>query len=271
MLNFKKILFLVFLTIISVATWMHWPQFFTHAIKIQRELNNLLSELIYDIHEGKTHSIFAFIGVSFLYGLIHSLGAGHGKIVVASYLVTNKCTLSTAIFITVTSALLQALVAISIIEIMIEVYAASMAEMYDTVETAIRLSYLCIIGLGILLMAQAFNTVPKKKASYSSVASIVLSIGIRPCTGAVMVLLFANMVGYRELGIYSALAMAFGTAMTTSIIACLSVVTRKNVSIVTLLKAGGSPSISKFLGGAFLAMIGYIFFTQSNVLGLIEI
>ncbi|WP_453972359.1 nickel/cobalt transporter [Amorphus sp. MBR-141] len=54
-------------------------------------------------------------------------------------------------------------------------------------------------------------------------AAAVLSIGLRPCTGAVIVLVFALAQGLPMAGILSAYAMGLGTAVTVSVLALAAV------------------------------------------------
>jgi ABC-type nickel/cobalt efflux system permease component RcnA/ABC-type uncharacterized transport system substrate-binding protein len=54
-------------------------------------------------------------------------------------------------------------------------------------------------------------------------ASIILAVGLRPCTGALVVLVFALSQGMIAAGIASTLAMAVGTGITVSLLAGLAV------------------------------------------------
>jgi ABC-type nickel/cobalt efflux system permease component RcnA/ABC-type uncharacterized transport system substrate-binding protein len=54
-------------------------------------------------------------------------------------------------------------------------------------------------------------------------ASIVLAVGLRPCTGALVVLVFALSQGMIAAGVASTLAMAVGTGITVSLLAGLAV------------------------------------------------
>ena len=51
---------------------------------------------------------------------------------------------------------------------------------------------------------------------------VALSVGIRPCTGAILVLVFAYTLGAFWIGAVSALAMSIGTALTVSLLALLA-------------------------------------------------
>ncbi len=51
--------------------------------------------------------------------------------------------------------------------------------------------------------------------------AIVLAMGLRPCSGAIMVLLFAKVIGVYSWGVISAITMAVGTSLTVSLIGVL--------------------------------------------------
>ncbi len=54
-------------------------------------------------------------------------------------------------------------------------------------------------------------------------AALIASIGLRPCTGAILVLVFANSLNLGWAGIASALAMAAGTAITVTSLATMAI------------------------------------------------
>jgi nickel/cobalt exporter len=57
--------------------------------------------------------------------------------------------------------------------------------------------------------------------------SIALAVGIRPCTGALLVLLFSSAAGLYWAGVVSTFVMALGTALTVSAIAAIAVGSRR--------------------------------------------
>ena len=59
--------------------------------------------------------------------------------------------------------------------------------------------------------------------SLSKALSVSFAVGIRPCTGAILALLFANTVGVYWAGIAATFIMAIGTALTVSAIAIIAV------------------------------------------------
>lgn len=57
--------------------------------------------------------------------------------------------------------------------------------------------------------------------------SLAFAVGIRPCTGALLVLITANMLGLYWAGVTSTFVMALGTAITVSVIAAIAVYSKK--------------------------------------------
>jgi ABC-type nickel/cobalt efflux system permease component RcnA len=76
--------------------------------------------------------------------------------------------------------------------------------------------------------------------------SAVTAVGLRPCSGALIVLTFAFLNGLYLAGIASVFAMAAGTAITVSILATLAV-TAKNVAV----KVAGEGRVSGIVGSVF--------------------
>lgn len=66
----------------------------------------------------------------------------------------------------------------------------------------------------------------EKKLALRELAAIVFAVGIRPCTGAIVVLLFSLKLGVLWAGIISAFVMAAGTSITVSALAALAVGSR---------------------------------------------
>jgi len=62
-------------------------------------------------------ALWALMGVSFVYGIFHAAGPGHGKAVISSYLLANEETWRRGITLSVASSLMQSITAIAIVAI----------------------------------------------------------------------------------------------------------------------------------------------------------
>src|SRR5947209_19158863 len=76
---------------------------------------------------------YTLLGISFLYGIFHAAGPGHGKAVISSYLVANDETWKRGIVLSFASAILQAITAIVIVGIAAVLLGATAKAMGDTV------------------------------------------------------------------------------------------------------------------------------------------
>jgi nickel/cobalt exporter len=70
--------------------------------------------------------------------------------------------------------------------------------------------------------------------------SVILAVGLRPCTGALVVLVFAMSQGLWLAGVGATFAMALGTGLTVSLLATLAV-TAKGVA----LRLAGSGQVTR--------------------------
>ena len=102
--------------------------------------------------------------------------------------------------------------------------------------------------------------------SWRKMMAVVFSVGIRPCTGAILVLVFALTQGMFWAGVAATFAMALGTAITVAALATLALGSRE-----LALKLGGTNSAwasmvwtTCAIGGATIILLfGLIMFTAS--------
>jgi len=95
---------------------------------------------------------------------------------------------------------------------------------------------------------------------------LVASIGLRPCSGAVLVLLVAYSLNLRWAGVGAVLAMSLGTAITVSVLASLSVYARKGALRIAALMTGSTVRITVALD--FIAVVGGLVILIAGILML---
>ncbi|WP_233234418.1 nickel/cobalt transporter [Bordetella sp. LUAb4] len=199
------------------------------------------------------------VGLSFAYGIFHALGPGHGKAVVATYVLANRQTARNGAVLALLSALVQALVAILLVSVaagILRVTAGTMNAATRWLETG---SFAMIAMLGAwLVWRKAIRPLWPSKSSADRAAhaghshdhdhgphvhgidcdcghahvpptqavagrldlrkawSAILAVGLRPCSGALIVLVFALAQDFYLAGVVSALAMGLGTGLTVA-------------------------------------------------------
>ncbi|HEX2842202.1 nickel/cobalt transporter [Hyphomicrobium sp.] len=102
--------------------------------------------------------------------------------------------------------------------------------------------------------------------SWKKALAIALSVGIRPCTGAILVMIFAMSQGLLIAGVFATFAMALGTAITVSVLASLAVGSRELAQKL----AGGESRFAGMvatgaglLGSTLVFLMGASFFVAS--------
>ena len=91
--------------------------------------------------------------------------------------------------------------------------------------------------------------------SWRKALPIAFAVGVRPCTGAILVLVFAIGQGLLWAGVFATFAMALGTAITVSALAALAVGSRELA--VRIGNGGGGERVRLVagIGGSALVML----------------
>ena len=77
-------LFLLFAVCGALWLWQAWPQVMMKSIIWQREVNQQMSGLLKAVAENPAKAGGSLLAFSFVYGVLHALGPGHGKIVITT-------------------------------------------------------------------------------------------------------------------------------------------------------------------------------------------
>jgi ABC-type nickel/cobalt efflux system permease component RcnA len=222
--------------------------------------------------------IFILIGISFFYGVVHALGPGHGKSIAASYFLSTEVPLSRGLLMGGLIALLHAGSAIVVVSTLYLFLRHSYLCSLENVNRVIRIvSHTLIASVGLLMFITAIRDGRKKQlpihnggtmngTKRKSLFSVALAVGIVPCPGAVLILLFCLSMGILTTGILLALVMGIGMGLTISAVGSTVILTRQGFSkflpensktrrvLLTGLRLFGSLLIF-FIGGIFLLEI----------------
>lgn len=271
----------------------------------QQELHRDLIKVIRDMKSDETNrSLYLLLFASFLYGIFHAAGPGHGKMVISSYLLASEDQVRRGIKLTFLSSAAQAVSAILLVGLLAIALDLSRLEVAGQTRTLEIASYVLVIAIGLWMLNGAVRgrgcghdhshgghldgghghcghghdahghgkhqhdehghcghghgaqghcshshhapghhdhghhdhghrtgTATAKtgvtKTGLRQYLGIILAVGIRPCTGAVIVLLFTLAQGVLLAGIAATFVMALGTAISVATLAILSVTSRR--------------------------------------------
>jgi nickel/cobalt exporter len=244
-------------------------------------------------------------GLSLAYGIFHAAGPGHGKMVIASYMLANERALRRGLVIAFGAALIQGFSAVAIIGIGALAFKATAKHMTMAANVVEIASYAGIVVLGGVLvyvkgsaLLSAWRAAPAvalavaaggpahaflaedcslahvhgpgcahfhapdprtlgSRFSWKSALLTMMAAGSRPCSGAILVLVFALAQGIFPAGVCAVMAMSLGTAITTAALASAAVLAK--TAAVKYAKAGTGQALMAgrlFEAGAALAVLG---------------
>ena len=286
----------------GMSTWL---------IQKQQEAHTALQSAVQRLKSAEPWSAALLLaGISFLYGVVHAAGPGHGKAVISSYVLADGRTVRRGVQLSFLAAGVQALSALVVVGILI------VALQWTGMQRKAMEAWLETASWGLVALIGAWLVYYQLRGAYAHGAghdhhhhhhghghhhhhhahhhhgdacevcahlpapsqlqgdwswrralSLAFAVGIRPCTGAIMVLVFAIGQGLWWAGVFSTLAMALGTAITVSALAAFAVGFREATAKV----AGGGSSkwgdrvqLAAGLGGASLVLLlGVVFFIGS--------
>ncbi len=275
----------------------------------QQSLNRTLAGSVRDLKtQGSLAAALALAGISFLYGVLHAAGPGHGKAIISSYAVASAETIRRSIYLSFMAAFFQALSAIAIVLVLALALKSTGLEIQHFSRRLEQVSFALIAVFGLWLLVAALRRyvfaparaalaghehhhhdhahdhhehahdhgshlghahIPEPKDlagpwSWRRSIAIAAAVGIRPCSGAIILLIFALTQGMLWAGIAGTFAMALGTALTVAVLAVLAVGTRQLAERTSGERMGWVIEAAAGIGGAALVLgLGVVFFLAS--------
>jgi nickel/cobalt exporter len=207
----------------------------------QRQLNQALSRELRRLREGDVgRAALAVAWIALLYGVLHAVGPGHGKLVVSSLFLARDVRLRTAIGISGLVSLLQTLSAIGIVGVISLVLGRSGFDVLRDSRHIELVSYSLIVLIGVLMLGGSLHEIRahrrREPAHTGAVArspqgviplGLILATGLTPCASAVIILLFALAQGVFLVGVMAALVMAVGMGVTVSLVGLVAIGVRR--------------------------------------------
>jgi nickel/cobalt exporter len=293
----------------------------------QSSLTHLMAGKVHALN-GNPSAVWGLVGLGLAYGVVHAAGPGHGKAVLASYMLANETSLKRGAAMALMAALLQALIAIGLVGAAGFVFQATASQMTHAADWIELASYCSVAAIGAWLVwrkgsallaalsehterrralastpayfgggwsrpafslsAAAYRAGPPGDIgvlagdcghphafdpaelngpfSWRAAAGTVIAAGARPCSGAILVLVFAMAQGLFAAGVAAAFAMAIGTAVATGALAWIAVFAK---AAAMRLAAGDNSRLALVAKGfEFAAALAVLAFGVALLLGV---
>lgn len=256
----------------------------------QREMNDrLASEINAYKTDGRLAPVIAILVISFLYGVFHAAGPGHGKFIVASYFLANRARLWHGFAMSGLIAFVQALSAIMLVVVFALILGVGSIQLTRNVVWVEMVSYGLIGLFGLWIVWGGIvgrgcrhdhgpadhdhdhdhghhhhdHANPRPPASSWAMVPAAVAAGIRPCTGSILVLLFTLAQGILLVGVLGAVVMAIGVALSVSLVALVTILLRRGVGQAarpSVRIANLAHRLAGLAGGLIVVTVGALLF-----------
>jgi len=236
------------------------------AVEGQREAQTAMARGLRALRAGEPAALGGFLGVCFAYGFFHAVGPGHGKMLIGAYGAARAVGAVTLSAVALASSLAQGAAAVALVAGGLWLWRIGREEMTALADKLLApLSFGAIALVGLWLVARGVRGLVRlgraahphdhhhddhhhhdgcatcghahapdpealaQATGWRDVAMLIGAVAIRPCTGALFVLILTAQMGIFTIGIAGTFAMALGTASVTVAVALTAVTLRQGV------------------------------------------
>ena len=263
----RALLSLAALAVLAVAAWLWAmggaADLAAWARAGQAETQQAMARLLRALRAGEPGAMAGLMGLCFAYGFFHAAGPGHGKILLGGYGMAARVGAWRLSGLALASSLAQALSAVALVYagvLLLDLTRQSMTGMAEQWMAPASYGAIALVGGWLALRGArrwwrgkgAAGEAPAKDpardpaacagcghrhgptaeeaaqvTSWREAAALIGAVAIRPCTGALFLLILTWRMGIEAAGILGALVMGLGTASVTVAVALASVTLRE--------------------------------------------
>ncbi len=225
------------------------------AVGAQRDVQNAMAGALRSLRAGEPGALLTLWALCFAYGFAHAAGPGHGKLIIGGYGVGARVPAGRLAGLALASSLSQALTAVLLVYAGVFILGWGRQQMTGLADDIMApLSYALIGGVGLWLMLRGLRHLRpaighagqdeicsscghahgpsidqvEQVRSWRDAIVVIGSVAVRPCTGALFLLILTWRFGMDWAGIVGAFVMGLGTATITVIVAFAAVGLRES-------------------------------------------
>ncbi len=195
-----------------LAKWKYkltiWQRVLRDALYRQKERADSLS--------GKMYALL----LVFIYGLIHALGPGHGKVFISTFSLSSGIKTLRAVAGGAMVGMLHGIAALILVVLLRLILKLPVARSSDLIRSHVEsVAFVILLVIGVVLLIRSIK-MKQHEQSRISFWGLVLSIGLVPCPGAVMITLYGlSVLENPVFTVVMVLTMGLGMSLAISLFA----------------------------------------------------
>ena len=259
-------------------------------VMLQSRINRAINSQLMAIKAGdQPWALWGGLLIGFLYGVFHALGPGHGKTVIVGYFLGRQAHPWRGVAMASWISLSHVIGAIVIVTVVHVILSQSLASPVDEIDGLRIFSYAAILLIGIGMLVSALrgghahahgddhghahahdhnahcghhHGLP---GSHREQSILGFAAGFIPCSGAILILVFALTNGIILSGIAMTLAIAVGMAITLSVMGVASIVVRHQI-VLRLPRSTVASRAFSLAGPVLVTLIGTVLLSGALLL-----
>ena len=233
-------------------------------------------------------AFFLGLGVAFLYGMVHAMGPGHGKFVIMSYFMGREVFVLRGLVMAAQMAIVHVVAAVVIVWVADILLKTSLGIGLADVPGVRAGSFLIIAAIGVYMLYQAVrgsrghththahdhghhhhhghsHDHPHGASHTTEGGLVALAVGMVPCPGAVLVMLYAIANDMIYPGFLLVAAMSAGIGLTIAILGVATILLRQFATRFIENSSGGVAVarfrlLSNTIGALLVTAVGTVSF-----------
>ena len=234
------------------------------ALGQQRSVQNNMARGIRAVRAGDAGALAALLAVTFTYGFVHAVGPGHGKVLIGGYGVARRVRLAPLVGLAFVSSMAQAAVAVGVVYALFAAVGWTRERVLGISDDVMApVGHALVAGVGLWLVWRGIRGLRRgavadahdhhahdhdhvhdehcghahgptaaevgQLTGWRDTVALIAGIAIRPCSGALFLLILTFQMGIAGAGILGTFVMGLGTASVTMVVALLAVWSREGI------------------------------------------
>jgi len=253
-----------------------------YAAAVQAQVQGQMADALRALRMGQPGALLALWGLCFAYGVAHAVGPGHGKVVLGAYGTARAVSMTRIAGIAFAASLAQGASAVVLVLGGVAVLGLARENVTALAEGSLdRAGLWAVLAIGLWLVWRGVRALRGQTHTHDhdgqhcatcghshgpspaqmvtatgwrETAALIGVIALRPCTGALFLLVLTWRMGLVWQGLAGVAAMALGTGLVTAGVAMLAVGARQGV-LGSLHRLGPVAALLELGAGALVVLV----------------